>query len=657
MPERLVLAAVALSAFSGVPGLFMDRKSAAGQKWALAFLWAGAICGLFGAVLGFTSTEAGLTLPWAIPGGRFSVRVDAVSSLFLLPVFLIPPLCALYGLSYWPQVRHPENGTRLSFFFGLVPAGMGLLLIARNSLLFLLAWEVMTLAAFFLVSTEDEKPSVREAGWHYLVATHVGVLALMALFALLRRATGSFELGPVAPGAFAGWELSAVFLLGVVGFGLKAGIVPFHVWLPGAHANAPTHVSAILSGVLLKMGVYGLVRLIGWLPVPPVWWGEFLLAAGMVSGIMGVLYALGQHDLKRLLAYHSIENIGIIVMGLGIAALGRSLGRNEWVALGLSGGLLHVINHSLFKSLLFLSAGSVIDKTRTREIDRLGGLSKAMPLTALAFLIGAVAICGLPPLNGFVSELLIYLGLFHAALPGDGTTWAGPAFVAPALALTGALAVACFVKVYGTVFLGEPRTEATREAEESSGTMLIPLAVLSAACVAIGLWPAWLTGALDRVVACWQEGGAPTASLEDIAPLPAVGLANLSLVALAAIGLIWMRNRMKRGPLVRTVTWDCGYASPTARMQYTASSFAQMLVDFFSWVLVPRKRGPKIEAFFPETARFHGEVPDLVLDRLMVPAWKWIEETAGRFKVLQQGLMQVYVLYILATVVALMFWW
>src|SRR5262249_9358993 len=335
-----------------------------------------------------------------------------LSAIFLVPVFLISLLGNVYGLDYWKQTAHPENGRKLRLFYGLLTAGMALLVIARNSILFLFGWEIMALSAFFLVTTEDNDTEVRAAGWVYLVATHVATLCLFALFALLRMAGGSFALTPLAEGSVTPALATAIFVLALVGFGLKAGIMPLHIWLPGAHAAAPSHVSAIMSGVLIKMGIYGLVRVTSLLPTPPLEWGTTVLVLGAVSGVLGVAFAIGQHDLKRLLAYHSIENIGIIAMGLGLAMIGRTLSRPDWVLLGLAGVLLHVWNPALFKALLFLSAGSVIHATHSREIDRLGGLAKTMPWTALSFLVGAMAICGLPPLNGFVSEFLIYLGMF-----------------------------------------------------------------------------------------------------------------------------------------------------------------------------------------------------------------------------------------------------
>jgi formate hydrogenlyase subunit 3/multisubunit Na+/H+ antiporter MnhD subunit len=282
-------------------------------------------------------------------------------------------------------------------FFNLLLASMLLVVTARNGVLFLVSWEIMSLSSFFLVMFEDEKPGVREAGWTYLVTTHLGTALLLAMFVLLGRNSGSLDFDALsAPEAIAG----VVFLLGLIGFGTKAGLMPLHVWLPEAHPVAPSYVSAVMSGVMIKMGIYGLLRTLTWLGEPPAWWGWTLLVLGVVSGVLGVLYALAQHDLKRLLAYHSVENIGIIAMALGVGLLGVHYRIPAMAALGFTGGLLHVVNHALFKSLLFLGAGSVLHATGVGDLDRLGGLLKRMPITGTTFLIGAAAICGLPPLNG-----------------------------------------------------------------------------------------------------------------------------------------------------------------------------------------------------------------------------------------------------------------
>ena len=414
MALELIVAAACLMGASGFPGLCLSRESSLGQRMASVLMSVGAIVGLAGVYLGHDAEEsAAYMVAWPV-AIQLSVGIDGLSAFFLVPVFLIGGLGSLYGLGYWRQREHPRDGRKLGLFWGLLMLGMALLVISRHGMTFLLGWEVMALSAFFLVSTEDRRPECQKAGWVYLIATHIGTLTLFAMFTLWRSMTGSFDLTPTTFEATSQGARNILFFLALLGFGLKAGMMPLHFWLPSAHANAPSHVSAVLSGVVLKMGIYGLVRVLSLLPTPPVGWGGLVLLLGVVSGLLGVVFALGQHDLKRLLAYHSVENIGIILMGLGLAMIGCSTGRAEWVVLGMAGCLLHVWNHSLFKSLLFLCAGSVLHGAGTREIDHLGGLAKSMPWTAAMFLVGAVAICGLPPLNGFVSEFYVYqIGRAH----------------------------------------------------------------------------------------------------------------------------------------------------------------------------------------------------------------------------------------------------
>jgi hydrogenase-4 component B len=393
----------------------------ASQRLNAGLMVSGAAAGLAGGWSGlWINTPLISDFPWQA-GGNSIIGLDALSGFFLIPIFMMGGLGAVYGLGYWPQREHPEDGRKLRLFWGLLTAGMALLVISRHAMAFLFGWEVMALSAFVLIAVEDQKEECRRASWIYLISTHIGTMTLFALFALWRWATGSYDLKPVAAEAIGLGAMNVLFILTLIGFGVKAGIMPLHFWLPEAHANAPSHVSAMLSGVVLKMGIYGLVRFLSLLPDPPHFWGGTILLLGAVSGLLGVVFAIGQHDLKRLLAYHSVENIGIILMGLGLALLGVSAGKPVWIVLGLAGCLLHVWNHFLFKSLLFLGAGSVLHNTHTRQIDHLGGLAKSMPWTAAMFLVGAVAICGLPPLNGFVSELFIYLGLLES-VTSDATT-------------------------------------------------------------------------------------------------------------------------------------------------------------------------------------------------------------------------------------------
>jgi hydrogenase-4 component B len=659
MSECLTLVASAVLALSGVPSLFLSRTGSRGQWVSTGLVVAGCLVGLGGVgVYWATGDGSGVVFPSSVPTGAFRMRVDGLSALFLVPVFLVTPVGSVYGLGYWRQADHPTNGRKLGLFYGLLSAGMSILLVAADGFLFLIGWEVMALAAFFLVTTEDHKEEPREAGWVYFVAAHFSTLCLFGLFALLFAATGSLELTPIGSDRMTSGTSTVMFVLALLGFGLKAGVMPLHVWLPGAHAAAPSHVSALMSGVIIKMGIYGVVRFTAILPHQTSAWGVVVLGLGAVSGIVGVACAVGQHDLKRLLAYHSIENIGIIVMGVGLALLGRSFSRPDWVMLGLAGALLHVWNHALFKALLFLSAGSVVHATHTREIDRLGGLAKPMPVTAICFLVGAVAICGLPPLNGFVSEFLIYLGLFRTLTSSNGSVLVC-AFAVPALALIGGLAVACFVKVYGAVFLGTARSEHGHHARESDPTMIAPMTILGVCCLFIALFPSRVAPALTMGVESWAPGTtAAGGRLEAFAPLGTVGAACFALLCGLLVAVCGLRWVVQHRPVAVGATWGCGYAAPTERMQYTSSSFAQMLVRYFAWVLVPRIRKPKPRqlAIFPEKSGFHSEVPDAVLDRAVFPILSGGAWILSRLRVLQRGNVQAYLLYIFLALLVLLLW-
>ena len=652
MFSDLIIIAIILAAASGLPGLCLPRRTVWGQRIAAAMMSSSSILGLVGAslVLGVGQSRV-LSFPWPAMGNSI-IGIDGLSAFFLVPIFFMGGLGSIYGIGYWPQLRHPRTGRKLQLFWGLLTAGMMLLVISKHAIAFLLGWEVMALSAFFLVATEDHKAQCRQASWIYIIATHIGTLTLFALFVLWRWATGSYDLKPVAGDVIGIGVLNVLFFLSLIAFGLKAGVMPFHFWLPGAHASAPSHVSAMLSGIVLKMGIYGLVRFLSLLPDPPSMWGGLILLLGAISGLLGVVFAIGQHDLKRLLAYHSVENIGIILMGLGLAMLGRSAGQPEWIVLGMAGCLLHTWNHSIFKSLLFLSAGSGVHSVRTRHIDSLGGLAKTMPWTAAMFVIGAVAICGLPPLNGFVSELFVYLGLL-GTMKSDGVMGSAVVIVVPVLAMIGALAVACFVKVFGAVFLGTPRTLAATCAHESPMTMRVPMIVLAASCAIIGLAPVLLIPILDNVIAGWMiEPNSSIMSIGSVAPLKMISFiwAALIIVVLLLAAVVKLRNRV----VSRVGTWDCGYAYSTSRIQYTASSFAQIIVTMFRWVLRPRMHLPHIEGLFPKPAQMSSHVDDLILDRTITPASDKFAKWFGWFHRFQQGITQQYVLYILITVILMM---
>ncbi len=636
MPLGLILSAMVMTAFSGIPGLFSRPASQWGQRLATCLMLSGGALGLAGAGAGMFAAPSSLFFfPWPAMGNA-TIGLDPLSAFFLMPVFLIGGLGSLYGLGYWKQSEHPHNARRLQFFWGLLVMGMCLLLIGRHAMSFLFGWEFMALSAFFLVATEDDERECRKSALIYLFSTHATTLTLFGFFALWRHATGSYDLVPVVAGAVPPGMLNALFFLALFGFGLKAGMMPLHYWLPGAHASAPSHVSAMLSGVMLKMGIYGLVRIGLLLPEPPALWGGVVLAFGAASGILGVLLAISQHDLKRLLAYHSVENIGIILMGLGLAWLGRAHDRPAWVALGLAGSLLHVWNHSLFKPLLFFGAGSVLHATGKRNLDLMGGLAAFMPRTALLFLTGAVAISGIPPLNGFISEWILYIGLMRPLALGDAEAF-GIALSVPALAMIGALAAACFVKVYASVFLGTQRTPDVKPVHESPRVMLIPMGVLAFVCAVIGILPQIVCPLLESVTGLPQ--------LSELVPFQTIGAVSIGFLSFLAVLTAWILFRTKKRR--RTGTWDCGYAEPTSRMQYTASSFGNGLVSLFSWFLCPQGHKSAIREIHPGQASASSHVDEVVLDRLLIPVFHRTERFFSWFNRFQQGVSQNYILYML----------
>jgi hydrogenase-4 component B len=655
--SALALVGTFLAGTSGLlAALVGKRRPQLSTAVAVGAMLTGALCGITAAIrCALGCGDVALNLPWAVPGGAFAVYLDPIACVFLLQIFLLGALGAVYGIGYWSFANHPESTGRLRSFYGLMVAGMALLVLADNSILFLVGWEVMALAAYLALTADDRSAETRESGFVYLVATRCGTLALIAMFALLHTATSSFA-WPRGGLASDSPLASAIFCFGVLGFGLKAGVMPLHLWLPGAHANAPTHVSAVMSGVLIKMGVYGLVRLGAFCEHPPLFWGVVLFGLGTVSAVLGVAFAIGQHDLKRLLAYHSVENVGIIVMSLGVAVIGRSSSRTDLVGLGLAGALLHTFNHGLFKSLLFFCAGSVISATKTRKLDLMGGLARKLPVTAVCFLVGAAAICGLPPLNGFISELFLYVGMLRGGVYGHGSLGALLVFGVPALALVGALAVACFAKVHGVVFLGEPRSASCASAKESPLSMRLPMVVLSLACITIGTMPLVATGILDRAISAWHTAanGVP---LSDLAPVKLLMWSNLGLVA-AIVVMAWIaKSRISTAQIARGPTWDCGYVAASARMQYTASSFAEWIVLLFSRVLRPRTKSPTLTTPFPGKANFESHVPEVVLDLAVLPTLRGLVRTANWFRWIQPGSIHLYIVYVLIALVVMFSVW
>lgn len=637
-PGPLLLSAVvgqlaSMLASRGVPRLWLAGTLAAGVAALAAAM---------------TVLTGGADWEWRseflLCGEILHLRLDGIGALFMALLAVVGSAGAVYAVEYWADEAHPRSGPAGRFWWSMLGLSLGLVLVSSNGLHFLIGWELFTVSAYFLVTLDRQRGDVREAGWLYLAASHAGTVCLFAFFAAIAARTGSWELGPMQDRA----DLAPLFWLALFGFGLKSGMFPLHLWLPSAHANAPSHVSAILSGVTIKVGIYGLVRFSGWLPVPPAV-GWTLAALGVASAVLGVAFALGQHDLKRLLAYHSVENIGIILIGLGFALVAVTHGDTRWGPLVLAGALLHVWNHGLFKSLLFLGAGSVLHATGTREMSRLGGLWRTMPWTAGLFALGAAAISGLPPLNGFVSEWLVFLGLFDAANSHDPGGWvAVPAAIL--LGVTGALALACFVKVCGVVFLGSPRSAAAARAREGGLTIRGPMMVLAAACVAIGLAPALFWPAIARAASGWHAGWS---DLRPPVALNALGWCHVALAVAAAATVIWLLHRSRRQGVTRALTWDCGYAAPSPTMQYTAGSFAGIITEWFAWILRPERDAAVPEEIFPTRARFAEHTPETVLEYVVEPAGGLVMRLAAAARRLQHGRLQAYLMYLLLGVAAL----
>lgn len=641
-----ILVGAGLIAVSGVPAAFTNARSNSGQRLTVFLLAVGSLVGLAGT--GLSLLEAGvpsLSRPWFLPWGLFSVAVDRLSAFFLLLVFTVPLLASVYGLGYWKQSEHPENGRRLGAFTGLLTSSMAMIVIARDSVLFLVAWEIMALSAWFTASVEGERDEVRNAGWVYLVATHMGTLTLLAMFALWYRSTGSFslELADSVPRETAG----LIFALAVVGFGFKAGLMPLHVWKPAVYANAPCHVSAIMSGVILKMGIYGIVRVASLFAACEPWWGIMMLIAGGITAVFGIAFAAGQRDIRRLLAYSSVENVGILSMAIGIALLGKALGLPALILLGLGGSLFHALNHALFKSLLFFGAGSVARASGTGDMDALGGLAKGMPATAALFAVGSAAICALPPLNGFAGEWLIYLGMFKALAVSNPPWLPLAAAFAVVLSMVGALTVAVFVRLVGTVFLGTPRTEAGRSARDPLWPMMVPMALIAAVCALLGAYPALVLPLLEGAVRSWVPSVLLPETLSQAAPVSLIALMNAVLAALLGAGCAWFfLSAGKRADSRSLPTWDCGYREPTARVQYTGTSLAQMIVRLFSFALMPSKGKVRLARPFPEPSKFELTVNDAFLDRVVRPVFSYVSAVLPKFYVFQQGQTYLYVLYV-----------
>jgi hydrogenase-4 component B len=656
-------------------GLLFLRAERLANLFAFGGASLAALCGVVACtvalVTGAAATNQSFALfPSLIPYVQFTVRLDPLGAFFGLIVSLLGVALSIYSLGYARGYYGRKSVGVLGAFFNVLLLAVTLVFLASNAFFFLIAWEIMALSAYCLVSFEHEHEETRNAGVLYFVMSHIGTGCLILGFLLLFQASGGYgfdgfhALGEkMSPG-----KRDAAFLLFFVGFGVKAGIVPLHIWLPAAHPVAPSNVSALMSGVIIKTGIYGMTRVFfDFLGTPPNWWGVTVLTIGTVSAVLGVLYALMEHDLKRLLAYHSIENIGIILMGLGASLMFLHSGHAVLASLALIAGLYHTINHAVFKALLFLGAGAVLHATHTRNMEEMGGLAKRMRWTALFFLVGAAAISALPPLNGFVSEWLTYQSL----LQGFGTTPSLIRLMFPLsgamLALTGALAAACFVKAFGITFLAQPRSEHARDAHEVSFTMLLGQGILTAACVFLGLFPTLFLKLLDPITQ-QLTGQQLSAQLNASSGLVLSGVAaqggtvstlgiTLMLLCLLPVPLVlWLffarRARTRIGP-----TWDCGQRGLTPQMEYTATGFSKPIRMIFKALFRPRRevqREYDFSPYYAKTIRFESHVEEIFQTRIYRPLNRLVLRLSRRLRALQAGSLQAYLIYIFITLLLLL---
>lgn len=586
-----------------------------------------------------------------------ALAIDSLSAIFLLIIGVAGIATALYSRGYLAHYLNKKSSAHISLHYTalvLLVVSMMLVVMADGGFLFLFAWELMTIASFILILFDAERPEVLRAALAYLVMMHVGFIFLVAGFVGAEAATGSASFSALGR-CFAGGTNTGIFILFLLGFGMKAGLFPMHVWLPEAHPAAPSHVSAIMSGVMIKTGVYGVIRVVSQMTaVEQIHTaGVVILTAGIVTGLWGVILAAVQNDVKRLLAYSSIENVGVIFIGLGIATLSMAAGHTGVAMLAMCGALMHTINHSLFKSLLFFGAGNIYSQMHTTLLDRFGGVAKYMPVTAILFLLATVAICALPPMNGFVSEFLIYLGMLDSVRDGVNTLYAAGGIFA--LALIGGIAVLAFTKLYGTLFLGSPRDHHVAESEEVDSLRIAAMGIPAAGMIMIGLFPQYAIRIVERTVCELTDAEAIF-----IDYYAASALSRLSLTALLILIVITLLYVIKsRAQGSRTVekgpTWGCGFTSPNIRMQYTGESFAEGLESIATSLTQNTVEGRAVgkSEIFPSTHNYNVRHKDKI-DRLLAEWWvELLRIINKRIMKLRTGKINHYILFALLFLVAI----
>jgi formate hydrogenlyase subunit 3/multisubunit Na+/H+ antiporter MnhD subunit len=662
-PLHLALAACGLALLAACAPLLCGQallRSALSILLALSGLLA-----IAAGVAGLLHPGAAITLPLGLPWLPLHLGIDALGAFFLLVIGALLFPVAIYSHGY---LRHEERIAPLVVFMPLFVLGMLGVVLAEDALAFMLFWELMSVSSYFLVTHEHQHLENRKAGFIYLVMAHMAGLLILGGFAVLYAASGSFEFSAMRPAALSPLQASAAFLLAAFGFGTKAGVMPLHGWLPEAHPVAPSNVSALMSGIMLKVAIFGFLRL-SWDLMGPGdfqwWWGALVLAAGSYSAVGGVLLALQQHDLKRLLAYHSVENIGIILIGIGLAMLLSHFGHPMLAALGLIAGLYHAINHALFKGLLFMGAGAVLHSTGTRDMESMGGLIHRMPYTAVFFLIACISISALPPFNGFVSEWLTFQAALMAPQMGGALLTAIVPFSASMLALAGALAAACFVKVFGVAFLGHARSDAAANAWEVDGWMKLGMAIPALFCLLLGLLPVLFIPVIDAVPQALLH-----ASLADsvhaggwlwLTPVDAAHASYSAPVVLLGMLILGGLTFWRLGPsgkiIRRSVMWSCGNPHLNARMQYNATSFSQPLRRIFGGILQPEEH-VHIERhqhkLLTGKVQYAVHVGDLAVKHLYQPLGKMVLHMARLVQHEHQRGIHAYLAYIFAATLLLL---
>lgn len=663
---------LALFGLGAVGALLFQKLPRVSNAWAHGFAFLGSGVGIiFSLTLLLTERAFSFFTHTTLPLLELSLRVDSLAAFFMLVISGIALCTSLYGIGAMAHSYGKYHIGSFGFFYNVFIASMLLVFSAQNAIYFLVLWEIMSLASYALVTYEHREEGTLQAGYIYFAMTHAATACIVFAFLLLYRATGSFDFDVIrASVSLLSQPLQvAVLLLALVGFGTKAGIVPFHIWLPKAHPAAPAHVSALMSGVMIKTGIFMLIRFfLEIVPSSSLWLGVIILLLGAVSSLFGVLYALCEHDLKRLLAYHSIENVGIILLGFGAALIFGALGLQSLMILALVAALYHTANHAVFKALLFLSAGSVAHATHTRNIEEYGGLIKGMSWTAGCFLIGSLAISGMPPFNGFVSEWMTFQALFAGVSSANIVLTIVFLVGVSSLAFTGGLAAACFVKAFGVTFLARARSEHARHAKECGVSMRSGMALLALLCLLLGIGSGYVVPILSRVAEAVSRAQSDGATLYSTPATMTVqgGFATLSMPLLAAtvIGLLCALAVVvflftSRRTVTRGLTWDCG--SPlTPRMEITATGFSRSLLTTFQSLVRPTK---KIETTYADEKQYIPTFRSIDLGVFDVyeaffysPVNRCAENASRLVKKIQSGNVNAYILYIALALVSMFIW-